>query len=310
MSAQNGDCSDARTFANEQEGELRWFPWIGDGLVLVEKNWRQAGGGGVVDLHRGFSLVVCGIVDYRQRCGAWIVCTAAGATQIGFCVSGIQSTGATMASGDTEQRLIGRIRAGDADAWQSLIDQYEGRLLAWLRVRIGDSTAAEDLVQETFVGFLRALPGYDESTPLESWLYTIATHKLIDELRRRGRRPAVALPGLASRGAADLIGPGRRASSMYLSRETDRSEAALIGRVLAEFVSGCIQQGAWERLMCIELLLVRGWSNKRVAEELGLTEKQVANHKYFVMEKMRQAARSQEQSVRIPPELEVGRDES
>ncbi len=45
MSAQNGDCSDARTFANEQEGELRWFPWIGDGLVLVEKNWRQAGGG-------------------------------------------------------------------------------------------------------------------------------------------------------------------------------------------------------------------------------------------------------------------------
>ncbi len=215
-----------------------------------------------------------------------------------------------MSSRAAEQQLVGRIRAGDADAWQSLIDQYEGRLLAWLRTRIGDSSAAEDLVQETFVGFLRALPGYDETTPLESWLFSIAAHKLIDELRRRGRRPALALPGLVSQGVADVTGPGRRASSMYLSRESDRTEAELIGRVLTEFVTGCIQQGAWERLKCIELLLVRGWSNKRVAEELGLTEKQVANHKYFVVDKMRQAARQQPQDVRIPPELEVEQGDS
>ena len=89
-----------------------------------------------------------------------------------------------MVASEADRQLVDRIRAGEADAWQQCIDLYEGRLLAFARTRLQDRSAAEDIVQETFLGFLKALPNYDDRTPLESWLFSIAAHKLIDFMLR------------------------------------------------------------------------------------------------------------------------------
>ena len=69
---------------------------------------------------------------------------------------------------NADAMLVEQIRGGDSAAWQALIDRYEGRLLAYTRSRIKDSAAAEDIVQEAFVGFLISLPNYDGGRPLES----------------------------------------------------------------------------------------------------------------------------------------------
>src|SRR3546814_2039607 len=59
-----------------------------------------------------------------------------------------------------------------------LIAQYEGRLLSFVESRLRRRDASEDVVQETFIGFLTSLPNYDTRRSLESWLFTIAAHKL------------------------------------------------------------------------------------------------------------------------------------
>ena len=41
--------------------------------------------------------------------------------------------------------------------------RYEGRLLAFVDRRLHDRAASEDVVQETFIGFLNSLPNYDET---------------------------------------------------------------------------------------------------------------------------------------------------
>ena len=46
----------------------------------------------------------------------------------------------------------------------------------------------------------------------------------------------------------------------------------------------------WERLKCIELLFSAGLPNKDVAEHLGITQQAVANHKQFVVLKLKEAA--------------------
>ena len=97
---------------------------------------------------------------------------------------------------ESDRLLIDRIRDGDAAAWEDLIARYEGRLLAFVHRRIHDRTASEDVVQETFVGFLNSLPNYDGRRPLESYLFSICAYKLTDHLRREGRRPSV--PPLAT----------------------------------------------------------------------------------------------------------------
>lgn len=86
--------------------------------------------------------------------------------------------------------LVDRIRQGDTLAWEDLIGRYEGRLLAFVDSRIGNRAAAEDIVQEAFIGFLNSLPNYDGQRPLESYLF-ICAYKLTDHLRREGRRPTI-----------------------------------------------------------------------------------------------------------------------
>ena len=75
-----------------------------------------------------------------------------------------------------EQTFVEQIRGGDADAWRDFIASYEGRLAAFVRSRLGDGGAVDDVVQETFVGFLVSLPNYDSGRGLETYLFSICAH--------------------------------------------------------------------------------------------------------------------------------------
>ena len=94
-----------------------------------------------------------------------------------------------MAATETDALLVRQVRAGDAAAWRQLIERFEGRLLAFVDSRLRDRAASEDVVQETFIGFLTSLPHYDEKRDMEAYLFSIAAHKLTDHLRKQGRRP-------------------------------------------------------------------------------------------------------------------------
>lgn len=202
---------------------------------------------------------------------------------------------------DDDTSLLIGVRRGEAAAWERLIGRYEGRLLAFAQSRLNDRAAAEDVVQETFLGFLTALPNYDEQTPLESFLFAIAAHKLTDVLRRAGRRPALSLVlrddatgGAASHSGRtahrEPAGRDRKASSMARSAERRVIEERVLGDSLRGLIQSWYSRGEFERLQCVELLFVLGWSNKDVAERMGLSEQAVANHKSFVVGKLKEAA--------------------
>ncbi|MBD3673579.1 MAG: RNA polymerase sigma factor [Planctomycetaceae bacterium] len=196
-----------------------------------------------------------------------------------------------------DSQLLARIREGEQNAWQSLIDLYEGRLLAFLDRRLRDRAVSEDLVQETFLGFLISLPNYDERTPLESWLFSIAHHKLTDHFRKTGRRPTVQFAGTDSRpGVAAIPGPERRASSLFRSGERKSAEADLLQETLSQLIESWKEQGDWQRLQCTELLFVAEQRNKEAAETLGISEQEVANHKSYVLTKLKEAA----QAAKLP----------
>src|SRR3982751_4045914 len=95
---------------------------------------------------------------------------------------------------DSDRLLIQQIRQGAPRAWETLIAHYEGRLLAFVMRRLRDRAASEDVVQETFVGFLNSLPNFDDRRELQTYLFTIASYKLTDHLRRTGRHPLKLLP--------------------------------------------------------------------------------------------------------------------
>ncbi|HZL89614.1 MAG TPA: sigma-70 family RNA polymerase sigma factor [Pirellulaceae bacterium] len=208
------------------------------------------------------------------------------------------------ASSDADSLLIERIRRGDGEAWNDLITRYEGRLLAFVESRLGRRGPSEDIVQEAFLGFLNSLPNYDGKRPLESYLFSICAYKLTDHLRREGRRPAVPLSaGSDSTGDWQLQGNARPASSIVRSGERKELEEKAVMEALCDQIERWRERGEWTKLMCAELLFVRGWANKEVAEELEISEQQVANYKFDFIARLRTLVRDQELSQEVFPEL-------
>jgi len=204
----------------------------------------------------------------------------------------------------SDELLVERIRDGEEEAWNELIGRYEGRLLAFVRGRVRSRQTAEDVVQETFIGFLTSLPNYDRRRPLEGYLFSIAAHKLTDSLRREGRRPALPMPGDDSSGAAWEPACGARAvSSMARSEERHGLEETALVRALREQIEHWRSRGQWDRLKCAELLFVRCWGNKEVAQQLGISEQAVANYKFEFISRLRGAVREQELPREVFPEL-------
>jgi len=208
-----------------------------------------------------------------------------------------------MASSDS--LLIEQIRGGQADAWNELIARFEGRLLAYVDSRIRNRAASEDVVQEAFIGFLNSLPNYDSRRPLEGYLFSIAAHKLTDYLRREGRRPTLPLTpdGADSGDSWEPAGGGRKASSIVRSGERRGLEHSALTGALRAQINHCRRKGQWPKLMCAELLFVRGLPNKEVARQMKISEQTVANHKFEFLAKLREAVGRQGLPREVFPEL-------
>jgi len=86
--------------------------------------------------------------------------------------------------------LLERARAGDAEAFEQLIEPHVGRLYNYLARMVGDPFDAEDLTQEVILRAHRAIGSFRGGATFQTWLYRIATNIAVDALRRRGRRSA------------------------------------------------------------------------------------------------------------------------
>ncbi len=83
--------------------------------------------------------------------------------------------------------LVERARAGDLDAFNSLVDLYQRQVYNLCLRMLGSREAAEDATQEAFLSAYRRLGDF-RGGQFRSWLLRIATNISIDELRRLKRR--------------------------------------------------------------------------------------------------------------------------
>jgi RNA polymerase sigma-70 factor, ECF subfamily len=208
---------------------------------------------------------------------------------------------------DADQLLVQRIRTGEALAWEELISRYEGRLLAFVETRLRNSSASEDIVQDSFIGFLNSLPNYDSGRSLESYLFSICAYKLTDHLRREGRRPTVSLVQNSDHGSSSpwqiASGRTRPASAIVRSGERKKIEENAIICALKDQIEKWKLRGDWQKLKCIELLFVGGSGNKDVADCLEISEQQVANFKFDFLARTKSLVGRQNLDDEIFPEL-------
>jgi RNA polymerase sigma-70 factor, ECF subfamily len=111
------------------------------------------------------------------------------------------------------------IRSGDESAMATLYDRYSSVVYAvGLRV-LGDTGAAEDVLQEVFMQLWRNPGVFDASRGhLGAWLAVIARNRAIDTLRKR--RPETDVADVVVSVEPDMAGEAERSRAMEKVRYT------------------------------------------------------------------------------------------
>lgn len=111
---------------------------------------------------------------------------------------------------EPDPAVVRAAAAGDLDAFEALVRQYQEPVWRFLTHLVGDAALAEDVAQEAFLRAYRHLDRFAHQARFSTWLFQIARNAGIDSLRRRerGRRLAEAVPPAPARlspeGGAEL----------------------------------------------------------------------------------------------------------
>lgn len=156
------------------------------------------------------------------------------------------------------------LRSGDPQALAALFEAYADRIYRLALSLLHDPSAAEDIVQETFVSAITHLDRFEGRSSLGTWLYRVGYNASLDWLRRRKDEP---LPPDEPGDESDAVPLPRSLVEWTLTPESRQAEgemAAELDRAIGELSEGL-------RLVFL-LRDVDELSTQETAEALGLTE--------------------------------------
>jgi RNA polymerase sigma-70 factor (ECF subfamily) len=87
-----------------------------------------------------------------------------------------------MGSGNS---FLKRLQEGDPLAFAQLVEENQGRIYNLALKMLNDPQEAEDVLQETFLSALKALPDFEGRSSLSTWLYRIASNASLMRLRKK-----------------------------------------------------------------------------------------------------------------------------
>src|SRR5689334_24986671 len=95
-----------------------------------------------------------------------------------------------VAASPEDLRTVAAILAGDERAFEELVDRYTPSLMRVARGYVGTPSAAEEAVQDTWLGVLRGLPAFEGRSSLRTWIFRI----LVNQAITRGVRESRSVP--------------------------------------------------------------------------------------------------------------------
>jgi RNA polymerase sigma-70 factor (ECF subfamily) len=156
--------------------------------------------------------------------------------------------------------LVRRAQAGDAAAFEALVELHERRVLRTALRILGRMDLAEDAAQETLVRLYRSIQRIDPARDLAPWLYRVVVNVSRDVGRRSGAGRFVPLDALE-----EGEGPEMRVSADEITRPLEaEAERRLVRAALATLPE--------KERAAVVLRDIEGLSTREVAEVLGSSE--------------------------------------
>jgi RNA polymerase sigma-70 factor (ECF subfamily) len=83
-----------------------------------------------------------------------------------------------------DAELVARLRAGDEAAFVALVDRYHAPMVRFASTFVPNRDVAEEVVQESWLGVVRGIGGFEGRSSLRTWLFSIVANRA----RRTGAR--------------------------------------------------------------------------------------------------------------------------
>lgn len=151
------------------------------------------------------------------------------------------------------QELMIKSQQGNRAAYHELLQGISLRTRPYIKSRINDHDAAEDVLQEVLISLHKALHTYNPDRPMMPWVWAIVRYRIIDHLRTLRRLPQ---------------GPG----SADYSFESIESKPALDFDGTDEAIRVSLQRLPEKQRRAFEMTKLRGMSVKETAQTLGMSE--------------------------------------
>jgi len=196
--------------------------------------------------------------------------------------SSIPNSAACADVGSTSSSLLGRLRVGEADAWQRLARLHTPLVYAWCRRSNLSTEDTADITQEVFRAVHGGLSSFRHDRPDDSfrgWLWTITRSKIRDHFRDRQDRPQAQGGTAAYRQLHEVPAPPAEDTGTLSA-----SPFGNLGRRAIELMRQDFEEPTWRAFWGTA---VDGRSPDEVARELGMTVAAVYQAKSRVLRRLR-----------------------
>lgn len=177
---------------------------------------------------------------------------------------------------DADRELLERLKAGDEDAFMTLVDKYGPLMLRIALSHVRTRAVAEEVVQEAWLGVLKGIDRFEGRSSLRTWILRIVANTA----KTRGAREARSTPysSLAPEGDEPSVDPDRfrGASDPYPGHwwtpPDDWPEEALLGRETLQVVTDAIAALPPAQRAVISMRDLQGYDPEEVSTALGITD--------------------------------------
>jgi RNA polymerase sigma-70 factor (ECF subfamily) len=170
---------------------------------------------------------------------------------------------------DTDAELLVRLRAGDEQAFVNLVRRHHAAMLRLASGYVPSLAVAEEVVQDTWLGVLRGLDGFEGRSSVTTWLFRILVNRARTAGTRERRSIAIGDPGRAvDQSRFDAAGAWASPPEHWVEDADDRLHAAkLAGRLRS-----AIDELPERQRGVVTLRDVEGLSSEEVCSVLAISE--------------------------------------
>jgi RNA polymerase sigma-70 factor, ECF subfamily len=179
-----------------------------------------------------------------------------------------------------EAQLLSRLRSGDAAAFAAIVDAWSPVMLSVAHRYVRERHAAEDVVQETWLGVVNGLATFEGRSSVRSWTFAILINRAKSRFVRDARVTPAADP-TGSEPAGPTVDPARfqgadgpypgHWTSTGAPRPWEQPEHRMLNQEVGTLLQRALAELPQRQRLVVEMRDVHGISAEETCAALGLS---------------------------------------